>query len=55
MAASRGSASRDVEGCRCGDCTNAHRITARDYRRRKAEAVVLDEAPDPVGLELGAA
>jgi hypothetical protein len=44
-----GTAGGYVEGCRCDDCTKAHRIAARDYRRRKAEVSVLETSdPGPV-------
>jgi hypothetical protein len=36
MAASHGTASRYAAGCRWDSCTKAHRLAARDYRRRKA-------------------
>jgi hypothetical protein len=34
--ASHGTQRRYVEGCRCDDCKEAHRISARDYSERRA-------------------
>jgi hypothetical protein len=36
MTATHGTQRRYVEGCRCGDCKEAHRVSARDYRERRA-------------------
>lgn len=39
MAATHGTQRRYVEGCRCDDCRQAHRVSARDYRERRASGL----------------
>jgi hypothetical protein len=51
MAATHGTQRRYVEGCRCDDCKEAHRVSARDYRERRASgqtrpAAVLQTVTD---------
>ena len=58
--ASHGTQRRYVEGCRCEECTEAHRVSARDYRDRRASGqtrsasvvvvppVVEPDGPGPV-------
>jgi hypothetical protein len=52
MAARHGSASRKV--CRCDDYKEAHRIAARNYRRRKATLPPQTSDPGPVELAVQA-
>jgi hypothetical protein len=62
MAASHGTQRRYVEGCRCEDCREAHRVCARQYRERRANGepgpasvVVVPPAvvAEPGPVELG--
>jgi hypothetical protein len=60
MAAKHGTQRRYVEGCRCEDCREAHRVSAREYRERRANGlsrptsvvvvppVVESDGPGPV-------
>jgi hypothetical protein len=36
MGAAHGTQRRYVAGCRCEECKEAHRVSARDYRERRA-------------------
>ena len=45
MAASHGTQRRYVEGCRCEDCREAHRVSARAYRERRSNG---ESGPAPV-------
>jgi hypothetical protein len=67
MAASHGTQRRYVEGCRCDECKEAHRVSARGYRERRANGLtrpatvfaipsgVVSEPAGPGPVELGAA
>lgn len=48
MAASHGTQRRYVQGCRCDDCREAHRVSAREYRERRATGQI--EAPSGVAV-----
>jgi hypothetical protein len=48
MAANHGTPSRYSQGCRCADCTEAHRLRAIDYRTRKLESEPEPTSPGPV-------
>jgi hypothetical protein len=39
-----------ARGCRCVDCTEAHRLRAIDYRTRKEESEPEPTSPGPVEL-----
>jgi len=65
MAATHGTQRRYVEGCRCEDCKEAHRVSARDYRERRANgqtrpasvvaipSAVVSESSGPGRVEAG--
>lgn len=60
MAASHGTQRRYVQGCRCDDCREAHRVSAREYRERRAngetEALSVVAVPSvvvPGPVEIG--
>jgi hypothetical protein len=59
MAVSHGTQRRYVDGCRCEECKEAHRVSARQYRERRANeqtgpvAVPSVVVPDPGPVELG--
>ena len=46
--ANHGTPSRYSQGCRCADCTEAHRLRAIDYRTRKEESEPEPTAPGQV-------
>ena len=46
--ANHGTPSRYSQGCRCADCTEAHRLRAIDYRTRKEESEPLPTSPGQV-------
>jgi hypothetical protein len=46
--ANHGTPSRYSQGCRCADCTEAHRLRAIDYRTRQQESEPEPTAPGQV-------
>jgi hypothetical protein len=46
--ANHGTPSRYSQGCRCADCTEAHRLRAVDYRTRKEESEPEPTSPGQV-------
>ena len=46
--ANHGTPSRYSQGCRCADCTEAHRLRAIDYRTRKEESEPEPTSPGQV-------
>ena len=46
--ANHGTPSRYSQGCRCADCTEAHRLRAIDYRARKEESEPEPTSPGQV-------
>jgi hypothetical protein len=49
--ANHGTPSRYSQGCRCSDCTEAHRLRAIDYRTRKEESESLPAQTAPGQVE----
>jgi hypothetical protein len=49
--ANHGTPSRYSQGCRCADCTEAHRLRAIDYRTRKEESEPPPEQTAPGQVE----
>jgi hypothetical protein len=49
--ANHGTPSRYSQGCRCADCTEAHRLRAIDYRTRKEESEPLPAQTAPGQVE----
>ena len=49
--ANHGTPSRYSQGCRCADCTEAHRLRAIDYRTRKEESESLPAQTAPGQVE----
>jgi hypothetical protein len=53
--ANHGTPSRYSQGCRCADCTEAHRLRAIDYRTRKEESEPLPAQTAPGQVETAVA
>jgi hypothetical protein len=52
MAVSHGTQRRYVDGCRCEECREAHRVSAREYRERRASGQT-GQVVVPSVVELG--